>query len=104
MNDDAAEHASELGVEPDRGSFVDDDDAVPVGVVEHLLRVRVVRGAERVRSEPLHQREVVHHERVVVPLAAHGAVLVLAEASEVEGLAVDQEAGAVDPHGADADR
>ena len=89
---------------PDGRGLVDHHDAVAVGVVEHLLGVRVVRRAERVRAEPLHQREVVDHERVVVALAAHGGVLVLAEAREVERLAVDQEARAVDPHGADADR
>ena len=76
---------------PDRGRLVDDDDAVPVGVVQHLLGVGVVRRAERVGADPVHQREVVHHQRVVVALAADGGVLVLAEAGEGEGLAVDQE-------------
>ena len=96
--------AADADVEPDGGGLVDDDDAVPVGVVEDLLGVGVVRGAERVRADPLHQREVVDHERVVVALAAHRAVLVLAEAGEVERLAVDQEPRAVDLDRADADR
>ena len=89
---------------PDGGRLVDDDDAVPVGVVEHLLVVGVVRRAERVRAEPLQQREVVDHERVVVALAVDRDVLVLAEAGEVERLAVDQEARAVHGDRADADR
>ena len=50
------------------------------------------------------QLEVVDHGDVVVALAPDGEVLVHAEAPEVEGLVVDQEPGAVDPHGADADR
>ena len=99
----AEDAARDAHVEADRGGLVDHDDAVPVGVVEDLLGVGVVRGAERVRAEPVHQREVVDHEHVVVALAAHRAVLVLAEAAEVERLAVDQEARAVDLHRADAD-
>ena len=77
---------------PDGSRLVDDDDAVPVGVPEHLLGVGVVGGAERVRAEPLQEREVVDHQHVVVRLPAHRGVLVLAEAAEVEGLLVDQEA------------
>jgi len=46
----------------------------------------------------------VHHEPIVVALAAHGAVLMLAEAPEIERLAVDQEAGILNPNGAYADR
>ena len=74
---------------PTAGRLVDHDDAVPVGVVEHLLGVGVVRSAERVRADPREQLEVVHHVRVVVALAGHARVLVLAEAGEVERLAVD---------------
>ena len=44
-----------------------------------------------------------HHRHVVVTPAVHVEVLVLAEAPEVEGLAVDEELRAVDAHGADAD-
>ena len=45
-----------------------------------------------------------HHEYVVVALAAHGGVFVLAEPPEVERLTVDEEARAVDLDCADADR
>ena len=99
----AEDAAGQAHVDADRGGLVDHDDAVAVGVVEDLLGVRVVRGAERVRAEPVHQREVVDHERVVVALAAHGGVLVLAEALERERLAVDEEPRAVHLHRADAD-
>src|SRR5512135_233381 len=71
--------AARAVLRPTAAGLVDDDHAVPVGVVEDLLGVRIVGGAERVRTHPLHQREVVHHERVVVAFAAHGGVLVLAE-------------------------
>ena len=91
-------------VEPDGGGLVDHDDAVAVGEFEHLLGVGVVRGAERVRADPLHELEVVDHERVVVPLAAHRRVLVLAEPGEVEGLAVDEELVSADFDGAHAHR
>ena len=100
----AEDPAAQADVEADGGSLVDHDDAAPVGVVQHLLGVGVVRGAERVGAQPVQQREVMHHEYVVVALAAHGGVFVLAEAPEVERLAVDEEARAVDLDGADADR
>ena len=95
--------ADDAQVEADGGGLVDDDDAVPVGEVEHLLGVRVVRGAEGVRADPLHELEVVDQVGVVVALAADGGVLVLAEAGEVERLAVDEELGAAHLDGADAD-
>ena len=44
--------APDAEVEPDRRRLVDDDDAQPVGVLEHLLRVGVVRGPERVGADP----------------------------------------------------
>ncbi len=98
-----AEYAGgQPAVDADGGDLVDDDDAVPVGVLEDLLGVRVVRRAERVRAQPLHELEVVDEVRVVVALATHGAVLVLAEPGEVEGAAVDQELGAADFDGAHA--
>ena len=100
----AEDAAGQAHVQPHGRGLVDHHDAVAVGVVEHLLGVGVVRRAERVRAQPLQQREVVDHERVVVRLAAHRGVLVLAEPLEVERLAVDQKARAVDLHGADADR
>ena len=100
----AEDAGGEAAVDPDCGRLVDDDDPVPVRVLEHLLGVRVVGRAEGVRAEPLQQREVVDHEGVVVRLPADRGVLVLAEAAEVERLLVDQEARPVDPHGPDADR
>lgn len=96
--------AGEPHVLADGSHLVDDDHSLPVRVVVHLVRIRVVRGAEGVRSDPLHEREVVDEERVVVPLAANGGILVLAEAGEVERLAVDEELGASHLDGADADR
>ena len=45
-----------------------------------------------------------HHRRIVVATTMDVQIFVLAEAPEVEGLAVDQELRAVDPDGADADR
>ena len=45
-----------------------------------------------------------HHADVVMTPAPDVEVLVHAEAAEVEGLAVDQEAGAVHAHRPDADR
>ena len=68
----AEEQAAADGeVEADGGGLVDDDDAVPVGVVEHLLGIRVVRRAERVGADPVQEREVVHHRDRVVALAPH---------------------------------
>ena len=100
----AEEHAAaDAEVEPDRGRLVDDDDALTIGLLEHLLGVGVVGGAERVGADPCQEREVVQHGGVVVPAAVHVEVLVLAEAAEVEGLVVDEEPRAFDPHGADAD-
>ena len=75
----------------------------PVGEVEDLLGVRVVRGPEGVGARPRHQLEVVDHLHVVVALAPDGRVLVLAEAAEVERLAVDEELLAAHLDGADAD-
>src|SRR4029450_7859240 len=58
---------------------------------------------EGVGPDPGEQLEVMGHEGVVVALADHGQVFVLAEAGEVERLAVDQEPGAVNGHGPHAD-
>ena len=99
--EEAATHAE---VEPDRSRLIDHDDALAVGMVQHLLGIGVVRGTERVGPDPGEQREVVDHCGIVVTAAVDVQVLVLPEAPEVEGLAVDEEAGALDPHGADADR
>ena len=99
----AEDAAAEAHVQPHGRGLVDDDDAVPVGVVEDVLAVGVVRGAERVRPDPVQQLEVVDEVGVVVALAEDRVVLVLAETFEVERLAVDQELGAANLHGADAD-
>ena len=99
----AEDAAAQAHVQPDGRGLVDDHESVPVGVVQHGLGVRVVRGAQRVGADPLQQPEVVQHVRVVVTLPQHADVLVLAEAGEVERLAVDQEPGAVDGDGAHAD-
>ena len=85
----AATHAE---VEPDRSRLVDHDDALAVGLVQHLLGIGVVGGAERVGPDPREQREVVHHGGIVVTAAVDVQILVLPEAPEVEGLAVDEEA------------
>lgn len=74
-----------------------------VGVVEDVLAVGVVRGAERVGADPLQQGEVVDQVRVVVRLADDRVVLVHAESGELEGFAVDEELDAADLDGADAD-
>ena len=76
---------------------------VPVGELEHLFGVGIVGGAERVRADPLHELEVVDHERVIVALAAHRGVFVLAEPCEVERLTVDEELVPAHLDGADAD-
>lgn len=60
-------------------------------------------GAEGVGPHPLHQVEVPDVQGLVQPLAADVSVLVLAEALEVEGAAVDEEAGVRYGDGADAE-
>jgi len=99
----AEDAAAETHVQPDRGRFVDQHHALAVGVVQHVLGVRVVRCTERVGTDPAQQLEVVHQEGVIVAFADHRQVLVLAEPGEVERLAVDQKADPVDGDGADAD-
>lgn len=81
----------DVEVQADGRGLVDDHHALSVRIVQDLLGVRVVRGAERVRAGPLHQGEVMHHQDVVVTPAAHGGVLVFAEALEIERNSVDQE-------------
>ncbi len=100
----AGEPRTERQVEADGRGLGDDHDAVPVREIQHLLRIRIVRGAEGVRAHPLHEGEVVHHQRIVMTLATDGGVLVLAEACEVEGLAVDEQLRALDLDRANADR
>ena len=97
------EPTGQFEVESDGGGLVDDDDAEPIRVLEHLLGVGVVRGAEGVGAHPVQEIEIVDHGGVVVALAVHVQVLVHAEATEVEGLVVDEEASAVDAHRPDAD-
>ena len=99
----AEDAAAEAHVEADGRGLVDDDDAVPVGVVEDVLGVRVVRRAEGVGADPVEQLEVLHDVGVAVRLADRRVVLVHAETLEVEGLAVDEELGAADLDRADAD-
>ncbi len=98
------EAATHTQVEPDRSRLVDDDDPFAIRMLEHLFGVGVMRCAERVGPDPLEQGEVVRHGGIVVPATMDIEVLVLAEALEVEGLAVDEELRALDSHGADADR
>ena len=100
--DARAEHRRDRAVHPHGRRLVDDDDAVRVGVVQDLLGVRVVGGAEGVGADPAQQREVVDHRDVVVALPAGHVVLVHAEAPEVEGPAVDEEVGAAHLHRAHA--
>ena len=80
----AEDPATESHVQPHRGGLVDQHDALPVGVVQHVLGVRVVRGPEGVGADPAQQLEVVQQVGVVVALADHRDVLVLAEPGEVE--------------------
>ena len=100
----AEDPGGQAAVDPHARRLVDHDDSVPVGVLEHLLGIGVVRGAEGVRPEPLHEREVVNHKHIVVALAPHGGVFVPAEAAEVEGLPVNEEALSAHLHGPDTDR
>ena len=100
----AEETRDHVDVQADRSRLVDHHDAVPIGVVEPLLGVGVVRGAEGIGADPAHQLEVVHEERIIVSLAPDGRVLVLAEACQVERFTIDQELLAADLHGSDADR
>ena len=55
----AEDAATQTHVQSNRGGLVDQHDALPVGVIENVLGIRVVRGAERVRSDPFQQLEVV---------------------------------------------
>lgn len=87
----AEDTSRDVQVQADGRRLVDDHHTLSVRVVQHLLGVGVVRGAERVRAGPVQQGEVMHHQGVVVRPAAHGGVLVFAEALEVEGDSVDQE-------------
>ncbi len=101
----AAEEATDdAEVQAHGGGLVDHEEAETVGVVEHLLGVGIVGRAERVRSGPLQELEVVDHRRRVVALPPDLVVLVHPEPGEVHGLAVDEEPGAVDAHRTDADR
>jgi len=68
----------------------DEHDAPPVGVVENIFGVWIVRRPERVGADPLQQLEVMQHVGIVVALADHRYVLVPTEAGEIERLAVDQ--------------
>ena len=97
----AEDPAAQPHVQPDRGGLVDQHNALPVGVVQDVLGIRVVRGAERVGANPAEQLKVVQQKGVVVAFADHRDVLVLAEPREIEGLVVDQEASTVDPYGTD---
>ncbi|BAS12667.1 hypothetical protein AHiyo8_09700 [Arthrobacter sp. Hiyo8] len=90
-------------VESDGGGLVDDHDPVPVRELDDFLGVGVVGGAERVCAGPVKEAEVVDEVGVVVAFAADGGVLVLAEAGEVERLAVDEELFALDGDRADPD-
>ena len=97
-------HIAQAEVQADGGGLVDDQQAVPVGVVEHLLGVRVVRGAEGVRADPPQQREVADHPGVVVALAAQRGIFVHPEATQGDGLPVEQQPRAVHGDRPDADR
>ncbi len=90
-------------VHADGRGLVDDDDALAVAQIVHVLRVRVVRGAEGVRAKPVDQRHVLDVQQLVGAAAVEITVLVLAESLEVEGLAVDEELGALDFDRADAE-
>ena len=96
--------ATHAEIEADRRRLVDDDDALPVGLLQDLLGIGVVGGPERVGADPAEECEVVQHGGVVVAAAVDVQILVLAEAPEGEGLAVDEEPCALDPDGADAHR
>ena len=87
----AEDAAAQTHVEPDGRGLVDHHDAVPVGEVEDVLGVGVVRGPERVGPDPLQQREIPDEERGVVALAERRVVLVHAEPGEPERRAVDEE-------------
>ena len=95
--------APEAHIETHRSRFVDQHDALPVGVVDDVFGVRVVRRTERIRADPLQQLEVVQQVGVVVAFTDHRQVLMLAEPSEVERLVVDQEPDSVHLDGAHPD-
>ena len=94
-----------LPLQSDRRGLVDDDDALLVAQLEELLGVRVVRRAHAVAAAPRHQVEVLEQHRQVEASAEDVAVLMLAEAVEVEGLPIDEEADVrLHVHRADAVR
>ena len=89
--------------EADGGDFVDDQEALFISHLVQLLGVGVVAGAEAVGTDPLHQLVVALDGGEVEAAAADIGVLVLAEAAQIDGLAVQQEMAVLDLEGADAD-
>ena len=89
--------------EADGGDFVDDEEAFLISHLVQLLRIGVVAGAEAVGTDPLHQLVIALDGGQVEAAAADVCILVLAEAAQVDGLAVQQEVAVLDLEGADAD-
>ena len=99
----AEDPAAQSHVQTDGSRLVDDHDAVPVGIIQNVFAVWIVRRPERVGANPVQQLEIMYQVGIVVALADHRQILVLAEAGEIERLAVDQESNSVHLDGAYAD-
>ena len=90
-------------IEADGRHFVHNEEALPVcHAVDHLVH-GIMGGAEGVGADPLHQFKVPLHHGHIEGTTHDVAVLVLAEALEIDGAAVDEDIGVLDLHGADAD-
>ena len=61
--------------------LADNDDSFLVGQVEHLFRVRIMRSAETIASQPLEQTKVAGENHLIEPLATQVGILVFSQAS-----------------------
>ena len=85
------------------GNLVDDKEALLIGHLVQLLSVGIVAGAEAVGTDPLHQLIIALDGGQIQTAAADVGVLMLAEAAQIDGLAVQKEVAVLDLKGADAD-
>ena len=86
-----------------RRGLVDDQDALPVAKSIKFLGIGVMAGPQGVGPKPVHEMQVGDVGHLVQAAAVERAVLVLAEAFQVDRVAVEQQLGALYLHLPDAE-
>ena len=87
----------------DRRRLIDHDDTLSVAQLIHLLRIRIVAGAERIGIQPVDQIDILDIQAHIESSSTESRILVFSKALKIERFSIDQKLRSLYRHRADAE-